>query len=328
MRYVKSLLMFALIVFFIVGCSSASKLDKANASDAVSNRPKLTHEVSDASASVVYWTKGTDADAVLKAYEATGNKLNGKIAIKVSFESPDGPYLDPQLLSKLQAATNGTFCDSNGFTAPRDTTSGHLKVAADHGFTNVGPVDILDADGSIDIPVKNGKYLQFHRIGAHFADYDSAISVVKFKAHHIQKYGGTLKNLTICLADTSGKANIHSAGATQQGWSPAELHTQAQAFADAAKAAVDYRAGKWVYINVINGFRPDDKCANTGEEPSIGIIASTDPVAVDQAAVDFVYGTASSDSVRKEWEEYHSVYLLQYAEERGVGQRHYQLKEI
>ncbi len=325
MKAFSKLLLLVMALFVIAGCSSETKSTSAAPA---AQRAKLAYEVDDVKAPVVYWTKGTDADALVKAYEATGKKLEGKIALKISFETPNGPYLSPELLSKLKQQTNGTFGDSNGFSAPRNTTAGHLKLAEDHGFTKLGPVDILDSDGSIDIPVNGGKYLKYHRIGGHFANYDSVISIVKFKAHHIRDYGGTLKNLTICLADTSGKANIHSAGRVQNGYSPAQMDEFLESMADAAKAAVDYRKDKWVFINVINGFKPDDKCSDAKDEPVIGIIASTDPVAVDQAAVDFVYGTAPSQAVRDKWEQDHNVRLLKYAEERGVGQRHYQLKEI
>lgn len=288
----------------------------------------LLYQVTDASAPEVFISRQLSADSLLRAYEATGRELTGKVGIKLTFETPGGPYLDPQLLKSLRDKVDGTFMDSNGFSAPRNTTEGHLKVARDHGFTAVGPIDILDADGELDLPVEDGKYLSYHRTGSHFAQYDSVLSIVRFKAHHIRDYGGTLKNLTICLASTSGKAIIHSAGRNESGYSPAGMEEFLESMADAAKAAVDYRKDRWVFVNVLTGLTPDDDCEDAKPLPDIGVLASLDPVALDQAAVDLTFGEAPSDEARARWEEKHNTRLLKYAEERGVGKRHYRLTEI
>ena len=314
---------------FLGGCS-VSVLDgkKEMTASAQTEFPLLTHQVQDESAPIVHIIRKVDDTSMLRAYESAGKKLSGRIGIKLTFETPGGPYLDPQLLSKVQKELNGTFLDSNGFSPPRNTTEGHLLVAKEHGFTAIGPVDILDAEGEMDLPVTNGKYLKYHRTGSHFANYDSLLSVVRFKAHHIRDYGGTLKNLTICLASTSGKAIIHSAGREEVSYDPADMEEFLESMADAAKAAVDAKEGRWVFINVLFGLQPDDDCADAEALPDIGILASLDPVAVDQAAVDFTFGAAPSEDVRRKWEEKHNVRLLQYAEERGLGKRHYRLEEI
>lgn len=288
----------------------------------------LLHQVQDENAPAVYFINHVDADALTKAYATVGRKLTGKIGIKLTFESPGGPYLNPQHLKKLRDELDGTFMDSNGFSAPRNTTEGHLRVAKDHGFADVGPIDILDADGEMDLPVTDGKYLQYHRTGSHFANYDSVLSIVKFKAHHIRDYGGTLKNLTICLASTSGKAIIHSAGHDEQSYNPAGMEEFLESMADAAKAAVDAKKDRWVFINVLCDLKPDDDCSDAEPLEDIGILASLDPVAVDQAAVDFTFGAAPSEAVREAWEQKHNVRLLQYAEERGVGKRNYRLVQV
>ena len=289
---------------------------------------QLLHQVQDENAPAVYFINHVDAESLTRAYEAVGRRLTGKVGIKLTFESPGGPYLNPQLLKKLRDELDGTFMDSNGFSAPRNTTEGHLRVAKDHGFADIGPIDILDADGEMDLPVTGGKYLQYHRTGSHFANYDSVLSIVKFKAHHIRDYGGTLKNLTICLASTSGKAIIHSAGRDEQRYNPAGMEEFLESMADAAKAAVDAKKDRWVFINVLCDLKPDDDCSDAEPLADIGILASLDPVALDQAAVDFTFGAAPSDVVREAWEQKHNVRLLKYAEERGVGKRNYRLVQV
>lgn len=286
---------------------------------------KLAHRVTGAGAPAVYFTKDVSAAGLVKVYEVLGHSSRGKVGIKLTFETPDGPYLSPALLKGLRDKVNGTFIDSNGLTPPRDTTAGHLKLAAEHGFTAVGHVDILDAEGELDMPVTGGRYLKYHRTGSHFAGYDSVVSVVRFKPHHIRDYGGTLKNLTICLASISGKCNIHSAGRTDSGYSPAEMDEFLESMADAAKAALDYKKGRWAFINVLAAIEPDDSCAGTKPFGDIGILASLDPVAADQAAVDITFGAAPSAAVREEWERTHNTRVLGYAEAAGVGKRNYRL---
>lgn len=273
----------------------------------------------------VYFIREVTAAALLKAYEATGRALPGKVGVKVSFETPNGPYLRPALLGDLCSKLKGTLIDCNGFTPPRHTAGGNLEVARAHGFLDVALVDILDAEGDMDLPVTGGKVLKFHRTGAHFAAYDSLLSAVRFKAHHIAIYGGTLKNLSICLASISGKANIHSAGRNLQIYDPVDDDLCLRAMADAVKAAMDAKKDRWSFINVVDAFTPDDSCADAPPQTAFGVLSSLDPVAVDQAAVDLTFGQAKDQAARQRWEDTHSVRLLQYAEEIGVGRRDYEL---
>ncbi|MDO4179534.1 MAG: cyclophilin-like fold protein [Phascolarctobacterium sp.] len=277
--------------------------------------------------SKVFFSKEITPASLVKIYKAVDRPLQGKVGLKLSFETPGGPYLPPTLLADLQKETQGTFMDSNGFSAPRNTTGGHMEVAIQHGFTKIGPVDILDAEGEMNLPVQNGRFLKAARTGSHFAKYDSFISLVKFKDHHIRDYGGTLKNLSICLASTPGKALIHSAGKTDSGYSPSNMEDFLMSAAEAAKAAVDARPGQWVFINVLSEFKPDDSCKDAPTMPNIGILASTDPVALDQAAVDMTYGKAN-EKQRIEWEQAHNTRLIKYAESIGLGSRDYQLVEV
>lgn len=322
-------------LFGVVACGHANT-EKTETKTAVSVNvgtkenaviSNLKYRTEDKNAPVVFYTKDTSPQGLVRIYEALGRKMDGKVAIKMSFETPNGPYLSPQLIKPLRDKTNATMVDSNGFTAPRNTTKGHMQLIENHGFTKIGPVDVLDADGEIDMPV-NGKYLKFHRTGNHFNNYDSVISLVKFKAHHIRDYGGTIKNLTICLGSISGKANIHSAGKEMNGYSPAGMEMFLESMADATKAALDYKKDKWVFINVMTDLIPDDEHKDAPKIPDIGIIASLDPVAVDQAGVDFTFREASSEAKREQWEREHNTRVLQYAEERGAGKRHYRLVPI
>ena len=289
---------------------------------------RLTHRVQDEAAPLVLFTRDISGEGLVKIYRALGRKPEGKVGIKLTFESPNGPYLQPEMLRELCRLVQGTFIDSNGFTPPRDTTEGHLRVAKRHGFMDVGPVDILDAEGELDMPVRGGKHLKYHRTGSHFANYDSLISIVKFKPHHLRDYGGTIKNLTICLASISGKAILHSAGREERTYREGNLDDFLEAMADGTKAALDYKKDRWVFINVISAVAPDDGCKDAEPLPDIGIIASLDPVAVDQAAVDFTFGLAPSEEARARWEQLHHTRVLGYAEEIGAGKRNYRLLSI
>lgn len=318
---------------FLSGCGfdMFSVAGKATPTETMANSAEknllanLLYRVSDADAPVVYFTRDISANGLYRAYEALGRPAKGKTGIKISFESPDGPYLSPGLLKKIRDKTDGTFLDSNGFTPPRNTTEGNLNVAKAHGFTAIGPVDVLDADGDIDMPVTGGYHLKYARTGSHFDWYDSIISVTRFKAHHLPTYGGTIKNITITLASISGKAILHSAGKNEDSYINIDATTREQSFADGAQAAMNYKKDCWTFLNVLDDFEPDDKCDGTTNLGNIGILSSLDPVAVDQAAVDMTFGAASTPQLRETWEAFHNVKILHYAENLDVGKRHYRL---
>jgi len=325
-----------IIVFLLLGCGaavgkqqglSAVQTDANKKVDLVKQETELAHQVQDTNAPVVYYTKSANAQGLLKVYEALNQQPSGKVGIKLSFEAPGASHLDPQMLKPLVDKVQGTFIDSNGFTSPRDTTAGNLKVAQEHGFSAVGPVDILDSEGEIDLPVVGGKHLKFHRTGSHFANYDTLISIVHFKPHTLRDYGGTIKNLTICLASIGGKGIIHSGGKNTS-FSEGSMKNFMESLADASKGAMDYKQGRWAFINVLNNLQVQDTCSDAANMPDIGILASADPVAVDSAALDFTYGRAPSAQARKAWENKHNTDVLQYAEELGVGKKNYRLVEI
>ncbi len=287
----------------------------------------LQHNVESPDAPIVYYTKDVSSAGLLKVYEALEQQRQGKVGIKLSFQSPNALRLDPQMLKPLVEKVNGTFIDSNGFSSPRNTTAGHLNLAKNHGFTDVGPVDILDSEGEIDLPIAGGKTLKFLRTGSHFNNYETLISIVHFKPHSLRDYGGTIKNLTIALASTGGKGLIHSGGRTT-GFSEGSMESFMVSLADAAKGAMDAKKGRWAFINVLNNLQVRDSCSDAHDLPDIGIIASNDPVAVDSAALDFTYGSSKNSAIRADWENRHNADVLKYAEELGIGKRNYRLVEL
>lgn len=290
--------------------------------------PKLKYEVEDTAAPVVYFTKDVSPEGLMKVYKKLGQDLQGKVGIKVSFGGDNEQYLDPELMRNLIQETGGTFIDTNGFTAPRNTSEGNRTMAEKHGFTKVAPVDILDEEGDIDLPVTGGYHLTHARTGAHFDRYDTFIAVHRFKAHYLPIYGGNMKNISLSLGSLSGKALIHSAGEVDSYYKGLGEKETAESFADAAKAAMDYKKGHWAFINVMDAFVPTDNCTGTKNLGNIGILASLDPVAIDAASVDFEYGAAPDEDTRAKWEEAHSTDILDYAEKIGVGKRHYRLIHI
>ena len=192
----------------------------------------LRHAVDDPAAPVVFFSREITPESLLKFYEALGRPAEGKTGVKISFESPNGPHLNPALLKPRCDKVEGTLIDSNGFTGPRDTTSGNLRVAEGNGFRGIAPIDILDSDGDMDPPVENGYRLKFARTGRHFAQYESLISVVRFKAYHLPRYGGTMKNLSICLGSISGKVIIHGGGDVTTHYTSSSREVTAEAMAE------------------------------------------------------------------------------------------------
>ena len=324
----------------LTGCGGEKKTAEAKdvkpaATAAVVNsfKPEVNHKplrflTEDKNAPVVYFTKDISAGGLMKVYKALGQEKKGKVAVKVSFGAEGEQYLDPILMAELMKETQGTFVDTNGFTAPRNTTKGNYAMAEKHGFTKVGPVDVLDADGDIDMPVQNGHHLKFTRTGSHIQNYDTFVAVHRFKTHYIPQLGGNIKNISLSLGSLSGKALIHSAGKNDKTYQWADDDTTARCFADAAKAAMDYKKGRWVFINVLDAFKAEDKCVNVQDRKSVGILASADPVALDQACVDFEFGAAKDDATRAAWEKHHSVNVLEFAEKINVGKRHYRMVSV
>ncbi len=306
--------------------AAAAGLPQSSFAQSAGKRPdfsRLPHRTDDPKASVVYFVPGVGDDSVIKAFRALKWAPKGKVGVKVSFEGPGGPYVNPESLRSLMKEVKGTFVDTNGMSAPRNNTQTHLKLAAEHGFAAVAPIDILDADGGMELPVPKGFHLKKHIVGSHFERYGSFVSVVKYKMHNLPMLGGTLKNLSITLANIPGKYNIHSAGETSSHWQSTDDTTTAESITDAVKAAMAARP--WCFVSVMSSFKPVDHCAGASDLGDIGVFASMDPVALDQVCTDITLQAAPSDAARKAWSEEHALVILGRGEKNGIGRTHYRL---
>lgn len=290
----------------------------------------------------VYFTRNITSDSLIKIYKALDVELSGKVGVKVSTgEAGAKGYLKADLIGPLVKSLNGTILECNtAYPGERNKAKDHLKVAEDHGFTSFADVDIMDADGDFEIPVKQGKHLKYDLIGKNFANYDSIINLAHGKGHAMGGFGANLKNQSIGIASRNGKAYIHSCGKTKN---PAlcwmakfEQIDFIESMAEAATAVADYlkENGKQiVYITVMNALSVDCDCdANQGDPvmADLGIVASLDPVANDQAFIDMIW--ASKDPGAAELKERIDSRLgreiLPYAESLGLGTREYDLINI
>lgn len=283
---------------------------------------------------VVYMTKDISAEGLMAAYEALGRKPEGKVAVKISSGEPGGHYfLSPSLIAPLVQSVNGTIIECNtAYGGGRADTESHRHVVEDHGFTAIAPVDIMDAEGSMSIPVAEGKHLKEDIVGSHFADYDFVINLAHFKGHAMGGFGGVLKNMSIGIASSMGKSLIHTAGKETTGFG---INTPKDDFlesmAEAAKAVSDYKNGNIVYINVMNNLSVDCDCDSHPAKPEmadIGILASLDPVALDQACVDLVYAAPDGTALIERMESRHGIHTVEHAEKIGLGTRNYDLYTI
>lgn len=317
-----------------VGLTAAPALwaqSAAQASAAKIDEPwskALTHLTDDAKAPVIFYTKDMTSNGLVAAYETLKQQLVGKTAVKISFETMGGPGLTPEFLAPLCKKVNGTLVDCNGWTSPRDSNDGHMRLIREKGYDKAAPIDILDSEGDMDLPVKDGYRLPRAITGKHFANYDTWISVARFKAHHLPRFGGTMKNLSICLGSMAGKALIHSGGETDRYWKGTDPQTTGQSMSDAVKVALQAKPGRWAFIQVFSAHQPDDGCDGARDLGNIGIFASLDPVALDQLAVDIAYSAAPDAATSKRWQEYHSAFLPELAAKNGVGSNQYRLVKL
>lgn len=282
-----------------------------------------------ASPEKVYYTSDISAEAMMKIYEALGRVLPGKVAVKLSTgEAGDTYYLDPNLIKPLVQSVNGTIVECNtAYGGSRANTEMHRQVAKDHGFTAIADVDIMDADGSMSIPVTNGKHLTQDLVGKDLANYDSVMVLSHFKGHAMAGFGGALKNISIGIGSAEGKAYIHGAGDKTKMWSTAQ-DDFTESMAEAANAVSDYegKGEKMLYISVMNNLSVDCDCDSNPAKPTmknIGILASTDPTALDQACVDLVYAVPDGKDLIERMESRKGIHILEHDEARGFGSRKY-----
>ena len=291
----------------------------------------------------VYFTKEITPESLQRIYDALGTKLPGKIGVKVSTgEKGAKGYLKANLIGPFVKSLDGTIVECNtAYSGKRNTTKDHIKVAEEHGFTSFAKVDIMDAEGEIKIPVHNGKHLKYDLIGSHFDNYDAYINLAHGKGHMMGGFGANLKNQSIGFASRNGKAYIHSCGKTKNPklcWlSKHEQIDFIESMAEAATAVADYLKEKGkpiVYITVMNALSTSCDCDANQDNPvmeNLGIVASLDPVANDQAFIDMVWASKEpgAEKLKRRIDSRLGLKILPYAESLGLGETKYELiKEV
>ena len=287
----------------------------------------------------VYLFTEITPENLVKIYEALGRKAEGKVAVKLSTGEPGGHnFLQPALIRDLVRKVNGTIVECNtAYGGGRAATENHLKAARDHGFTAIAPVDIMDADGEVALPVKGGKHLKEDFVGSHYPDYDFTVILSHFKGHAMGGFGGAVKNMSIGIASSAGKAWIHSAGKTK---SQAEVWNNLppqddflESMAEAAKAVADHCGDRILYISVANKLSVDCDCDAHPADPKmgdIGILASLDPVALDKACTDLVRASEDHGKIHliERIDSRNGMHTLEHAEAIGLGSQTYELKKL
>ena len=284
------------------------------------------------SSAVVYMTTDISPEGLMAVYEALGWTPEGEVAVKLSTgEPPASNYLRPELIADVVTAVNGTIVECNtAYGGSRSETAMHYQVAEDHGFTAIADFQILDENGSMSLPVVGGTRLTENFVGAAFADYDSYLILSHFKGHAMAGFGGAIKNISIGLASSEGKSWIHTGGTSKRGIS-GNQDAFLESMGEAGKAVVEALNGQIVYINVMNRLSVDCDCSGRPAEPDIhdiGILASTDPVALDQACIDLIYAAEGNTSLVNRIESRNGLHTLEHAEEIGLGNRAYELVSI
>ncbi len=289
--------------------------------------------------SVVYFTKDISPQGLVKAYEALGAELKGRVAVKISTGEPGGHnFLQPALIAPLVQKLEGVIVECNtAYPGRRDTSEAHWQTFKDHGFLDIAPCDLMDEEGDMSLPVGGGARIQENFVGTHLKNYGSMLVLSHFKGHPMAGLGGALKNMSIGVASARGKQWIHTAGSGDTSFEAllnADLDSFLDSMADADKSVMDFMGREnIVYVNVANRLSVDCDCCAAPAEPEmmdIGIFASLDPVAVDQACVDAVYASPDPGKAAliERMETRHGVRTIQAAEALGLGSRSYELKEL
>lgn len=282
---------------------------------------------------VVYMTTNISSYGLTEIYEALNWTPTGEVAVKLSTgEPPASHYLSPELIAALVQTVDGTIVECNtAYGGSRAETAMHYQVAEDHGFTAIADFQILDENGSVTLPVESGTHLSENYVGAAFWDYDSYLILSHFKGHTMAGFGGAIKNISIGLGSSEGKAWIHNGGTSRTNAWGGEQNAFLESMAEAGKSVTDALGDRIIYINVMNYLSVDCDCNGNPAEPDmhdIGILASKDPVALDQACVDLVYAAENNASLIERIESRNGLLTLEHAEEIGLGSRSYTLVSI
>ena len=297
--------------------------------------------------SKVYFTKEITPESLVKIYKALGVEVNGRVAVKISTgEGGNTHYLKPTLIRNLVDEVNGTIVECcTAYPGTRMDPKMHWETIHDHGFDSIFAVDLMDEFGQIRIPIQDKKHMKYDIVGEHLANYDFMINLAHFKGHAMGGFGGVMKNASIGVASTAGKCYIHTAGKSDDpktAWNPGTLaagKTQdlfLESMAAAAQAVHNYFSGRVIYINVMNNMSVDCDCDGHPAKPELldmGIMASLDPVAVDQACLDKVFnyeGKPGDDNkpLIQRINRQHGTYITDYAERIGLGSKKYELIDL
>ena len=284
--------------------------------------------------SKVYFSRELTKENVVNMYKKLGVDLKGKVAVKVhSGEDGNQNYLKPEFFEDIVKCVNGTIVECNtAYEGMRNTTEKHKELIKKHGWTELFDVDIMDAEEEMELDIPNGKVIKKNFVGKHLENYDSMLVVSHFKGHPMGGFGGALKNISIGIASSHGKAYIHGAGVPENLWT-AEHDLFLESMADADKSIVDYFGDNIAFINIMCNMSVDCDCCAVAEDPcmkDIGILASLDPVALDQACVDLVYNSddPGKDHLIERIESRNGTHTIDAAYELGVGNKEYELIEV
>lgn len=286
------------------------------------------------SKSKVYFTKEITPEAVVKMYRALDAGLSGKVAVKLhSGEVGNQNFLRPAFLKPVIDAVGGTVVECNtAYEGKRNTSKAHWETMKLHGWTDIADVDIMDENGEMELTVPEGKRIKSNYVGKNLANYDSMLVLSHFKGHPMGGFGGALKNISIGIASSHGKAYIHGAGNPDEIWT-ADHDSFLESMADAAMSVVDFFKGKTAFINIMCNMSVDCDCCAVAEDPAmadIGILASLDPVALDQACVDLVYASDDPGKAHliERMESRNGIHTVEAAAGLGFGSREYEMVSL
>ena len=284
---------------------------------------------------IVYFSSEITGEKVLELYRRLGVELPGRVAVKVhSGEKGNQNFLRPDFWKPVVDAVHGTVVECNtAYEGARDTTQKHLRTLQEHGWSEAFPVDLMDAEGpDLELEIPNGKVIRKNYVGKNLRNYDSMLVLSHFKGHPMGGYGGALKQLSIGVASSYGKAYIHGVGEPEKKWT-ADHTAFLEAMADAAESVIEYLHGNILYINVMKNMSVDCDCCSVAEDPcmaDIGILASTDPIAIDQACIDLVYASddPGRDHLVERIESRTGIHTIEAAAALGYGSREYELVRV
>ncbi len=288
---------------------------------------------------IVYFCPRITADNLVNVYRALGREAKGRVAIKLSTGEAGNPnHLSTDVIKRLVHLTEGTIVECNtAYEGRRRNAADHLQTAAEHGFTAIAEVDIMDAEGEVALPVARGRHLKENYVGKNWLDYDFTIVLSHFKGHPMGGFGGALKNVAIGMASAEGKAWIHTAGKCKDvpvDWENVPPQDDfLESMAEACESVFDKADDNILFINVANNLSVDCDCVAEPEPvrmTDIGILASLDPVALDRACVDMVYQSPDPGKVHliERMESRNATHILDYAEQLGLGTQHYELRTV